>query len=79
MGEVGVDGLPIWSQISFLIQCDLQCTNFLNISDKESVFMSAVMSMLWGSRERSKQRQSSQDYFAHFAFDAALISWMAGL
>ena len=35
------------------------------------------LSMLCGKKERSKQRQSSQNSFTHWTLIAALIDWMA--
>ena len=64
MEESGVDSLPY-----------LQYTNFLSLSDKESVIVRTIIPVYVSGkgRERSKQRQSSQDPFAYWAFDAALI------
>ena len=33
--------------------------------------------MFWGNRERSKHRQSSQEFFVHWDLDLALIDLMA--
>ena len=64
MEESGVDSLPY-----------LQYTNFLSLSDKESVIVRTIIPVYVSrkGRERSKQRQSSQDPFAYWALDAALI------
>ena len=64
MEESGVDSLPY-----------LQYTNFLSFSDKESVIVRTIIPVYVSGkgRERSKQRQSSQDPFAYWALDAALI------
>ena len=74
MGEGGVENLPFSSQVSVFRGCYLKYANFLSLNDKESVIVSAVsLSMLRRSREKSKQCQSSQDSFTHWALDAVLI------
>ena len=74
MGEGGVEDLPFSSQVSVLRGCYLRYANFMSLNDNESVIVSVVsFSMLRGSREKSKQCQSSQDFFTHWALDAVLI------
>ena len=57
----------------FLKGCYLQC--ILSLGDQKSVIIK-VLSMVCGSKERSKQRQSSQDSFNNRALDPASIGWM---
>ena len=51
----------------------LKYINFLSLSDKELVIVALLsLSVLHGGRERSNQRQSSQDSFADWAHEAVL-------
>ena len=53
----------------------MQYANSLSLGDKESVIISTVITPVNASRsrERSKHCQSSQESFAHWSLNAALI------
>ena len=76
MRDGGVDASPFWSQISILKDCYLQNTNFLSLSNKESITLGAIVTVHVSGKQRKMKAVPVLirllHSFTHLVLDVAL-------